>query len=176
MTSGLGRRQMAHEQRQDQHHRCARRQGCGDGKHSLSARAFRCRGHGRQLQWRDGTRHHERRSPVPADVVATSELVTFGIKSSQMECVKRVSDGSILYWKRSARGTRELAAVSKTRYPATMNADGVVSALDPNAQGDGGNGVILMNGPGQNKACLRSLATGATGNRRVTRCPRAPGY
>lgn len=84
-------------------------------------------------------------------VVASPDRVVLGtqnrLKRDQVAYVKRMPDGSLLYLEEIRTGHAELAAVSVRKYPATMNADTIVSTLHPNAQGDGGNGLIVLTPP-----------------------------
>lgn len=85
------------------------------------------------------------------DVVAGPDKVLFGTKNrlgkEQVVYLKKLPDGSTLYLEEVRTGRRELAAVSLRKYPATMNAESILSTLDPNAQGDGGS-LIVVDGPG----------------------------
>ncbi|WP_203234341.1 LPD38 domain-containing protein [Burkholderia mayonis] len=80
-------------------------------------------------------------------LVASPDRVVFGTHNrlgrDQIGYVKQMEDGSILYFEevRSKRG--ELAAVTMRKYPATMNVDTIVSTLDPNARGDGGDFIVI---------------------------------
>lgn len=82
------------------------------------------------------------------DVVREPEYVVFGTKNRlgrhQIAYVKRMPEGSLLYLEEIRTKRRELAAVSLRKYPATMNADTLVSTLHPNAHGDGGHALILV--------------------------------
>lgn len=88
-----------------------------------------------------------------AEVIQSPDSVVFGTKNrlgkDQVAYVKRMDDGSILYLEEVRSKRQEMAAVSARKYPATMNVETVVSTLHPNAQGDGGNGVIVVAPPGQ---------------------------
>ncbi len=100
------------------------------------------------------------------ELVAAPDRVVFGTKNrlgrDQIAYAKRMDDGSILYMEEVRTGRKELAAVSLRKYPATMNVDSIVSTLDPNAQGDGGHGPIVVHNPAASNAGVRySLAQDA---------------
>lgn len=85
------------------------------------------------------------------DVVQNPERVVLGTKNrlgkEQIAYIKQLPDGSTLYLEEVRTGRKELAAVTARKYPATMNVESIVSTLHPNAQGDGGNGVIVLRSP-----------------------------
>lgn len=84
-------------------------------------------------------------------VVQNPERVVLGTKNrlgkEQIAYIKQMPDGSTLYLEEVRTGRKELAAVTARKYPATMNIESIVSTLHPNAQGDGGNGVIVLRSP-----------------------------
>ncbi|WP_232245196.1 LPD38 domain-containing protein [Delftia acidovorans] len=85
------------------------------------------------------------------EIVSSPDRVVLGttnrLGKQQIVYVKKMEDGSVLYLEEARTGRRELAAVSARKYPATMNVETVVSTLHPNAQGDGGNGLIVLTPP-----------------------------
>jgi hypothetical protein len=92
------------------------------------------------------------------EVVRSPEKVIFGTKNrigrDQVGYLKRMPDGHWLYFEEARTGNRELAAQSLRKYPATMDAENVIktiSAPDLNARGDGGNGLIIEDGPSASK-------------------------
>lgn len=105
----------------------------------------------------------QRRGQVPVEdadyvalprVVAEPDKVIFGTKNrigrDQIGYLKRMPDGQWLYFKEARTGNRELAAQSLRKYPATMDAEAVIKTIrapDLNARGDGGNGLIVEDGP-----------------------------
>ncbi|MBO9679565.1 MAG: hypothetical protein J7556_15085 [Acidovorax sp.] len=110
---------------------------------------------------------------LPA-VVQNPERVVLGTKNrlgkEQIAYIKQMPDGSTLYLEEVRTGRKELAAVTARKYPATMNIESIVSTLHPNAQGDGGNGVIVLRTPaGSNNATAgpmysRAAAAPTTGD------------
>ena len=75
-------------------------------------------------------------------VISTPDKVVFGTENrigrDQIGYLKKMADGSTLYLEEVRTGKRELAAQSMRKYPATMNAESILSTLDPNARSDGG--------------------------------------
>jgi Large polyvalent protein associated domain 38/phage-Barnase-EndoU-ColicinE5/D-RelE like nuclease3 len=85
------------------------------------------------------------------DVVQNPDRVVLGTQNrlgkEQIAYIKQLPDGSTLYLEEVRTGRKELAAVTARKYPATMNVESIVSTLHPNAQGDGGNGLIVLRSP-----------------------------
>lgn len=96
------------------------------------------------------------------EVLQNPERVVLGTKNrlgkEQIAYIKQLPDGSTLYLEEVRTGRKELAAVTARKYPATMNVESIVSTLHPNAQSDGGNGVIVLRSPALGNS------TGDTGN------------
>lgn len=89
-------------------------------------------------------------------VIASPDKIMFGTRNKvgreQIVYLKTMLDGSTLYLEEMRSGRKELAAVSLRKYPATMNAESILKALDPNVRDDGGNGLIIMDRPGGSSA------------------------
>ena len=85
------------------------------------------------------------------DVISTPDKVVFGTENrigrDQIGYLKKMADGSTLYLEEVRTGKRELAAQSMRKYPATMNAESILSTLDLYAQGDGGSKLIVVDAP-----------------------------
>jgi hypothetical protein len=86
------------------------------------------------------------------EIISAPDKVVFGTKNrigrDQVGYVKTLQDGSTLYLEEIRTGKGELAAQAMRRYPATMNAESILSALNPNAQGDSRHGLIVVDKPG----------------------------
>jgi len=87
------------------------------------------------------------------EVIAHPDKVAFGtvnrIGRDQIVYLKKLEDGTTLYFEEVRTGRRELAAVTVRKYPATMDAVSILATLNPNARSDGGNEIIITNGPEQ---------------------------
>ena len=85
------------------------------------------------------------------DALATAEKIAFGIKNRRSQdgvaFLKTLPDGSTLVITEVRTGRGELALASLRKYPGTMNADSVLATLDPNARGDTGDGVTVVDRP-----------------------------
>ncbi len=85
------------------------------------------------------------------DVLLSPDKVAFGTKNrigrDQIVYLKKMPDGSTLYFEEVRKGNKELAAVTMRKYPATMNAADILETLDPNARSDGGMGLIIHDVP-----------------------------
>jgi len=78
--------------------------------------------------------------------------------------LKRAGDGSVLYFEEVRTDRRHLAALTLRKYPATINAEAIVSTLHPNAQGDGGNVLRILPGPGGRQPSSSQNAAPAPAN------------
>lgn len=85
------------------------------------------------------------------EVIAEPDSVAFGTRNKigrdQIVYLKKLEDGTTLYFEEIRTGKRELAAVTVRKYPATMNAASILATLDLNAQGDDGNSLIIIDRP-----------------------------
>lgn len=85
------------------------------------------------------------------EALATAEKIAFGTKNRRgqdgVAFLKTLSDGSTLVITEVRTGRGELALASLRKYPGTMNADSVLATLDPNARGDTGDGVTVVDRP-----------------------------
>lgn len=85
------------------------------------------------------------------EIVGAPDKVIFGTKNKggrqQVIYLKSMPDGSTLYFEETRTGRKDLAAVTLRKYPAAMNADSILSTLDLDVQGDGGDGLIIVDRP-----------------------------
>ncbi len=83
--------------------------------------------------------------------VAHADKVVFGLKNrrgqDEIATLTKLEDGATLVVKEVRTGRRDMALASMRKYPATMNEASILASLDPNAQGDGGDGLIIVDVP-----------------------------
>jgi hypothetical protein len=81
-------------------------------------------------------------------VLAAPDKVVFGLTNrigkDVVGYLKVLSDGTVLYLEEVRTGRKNLAALSLRKHPATMNVESILSTLDPNARGDGGNNLRIV--------------------------------
>jgi len=106
------------------------------------------------------------------DLLSSPDKVVFGTKNrlghDQIAFVKTLPDGSTLYLEEVRTGRRELAAMSMRKYPATMNVEAVAATLDPNARGDGENGLSIIDAPRDPNMTFSQIGGGDDPRGRIT--------
>lgn len=84
-------------------------------------------------------------------IVAAPEKLVFGLKSrlgkDEIGYLKTMDDGTVLFFEEVRTGRRNLAALSLRKYPGTMNAESILSTLDPNARSDTRNPDLIITEP-----------------------------
>lgn len=101
-------------------------------------------------------------------IIDAPDQVVLGARSRQnrpnVAYMKRAGDGSVLYFEEMRTGRKHLAALTLRKYPATMNAEAIVSTLHPNAQSDGGIVLRILPGPGSRQTLSSQNAAPAPSN------------
>jgi hypothetical protein len=102
------------------------------------------------------------------EIISVPDKVVFGTKNrigrDQVGYIKVLPDGSTLYLEEIRTGKGELAAQAMRRYPATMNAESILSALNPNAQGDSMNKLIVEDKPSDSNDLSKASCSCCTPN------------
>jgi hypothetical protein len=135
-------------------------------RHVLDADAVR------HIRRKHGSQAERARGQVPVSdadfealpqVVESPEKVIFGAKNKRghdlIGYLKKMPDGHWLYFEEARTGRHELAATSLRKYPATMDAQNVIKTISAdhlNVQNDGGNGLIVRDGPGADQSGIET--------------------
>jgi len=85
------------------------------------------------------------------ETLREAKQVIFALKNrrdqDQIAYLTTLSDGSTLVIEEVRTGKHDLALASVRKYPGTMSVEAIAATLDPNAQGDTGDGISIVDVP-----------------------------